>query len=179
VFPSTPVTTDSLLSRSLHGTKANLYNLASTLWSLHYLRLTSQLKSKVLYRGLNTMNVQMAELMRLYNYDGSFCAQKASDPSVWVTVSFKNRIIHFSIKVMSISQAWVIRVLGQSQFQDWENHFFVDRRLLGSSVQWILRNQKRDGTFEEPDDYPFPLEIQSVSDLSCDVNICTVFSQRW
>jgi hypothetical protein len=54
--------------------------------------------------------------------------------------------------------------LGQSQFQDWENHFFVDRRLLGTSVQWILKNQNRDGTFEEPDDYPFPLEIQSVID---------------
>nr|CAH0103527.1 unnamed protein product [Daphnia galeata] len=142
VFPSTPISTDSLLSRSLHGTKANLYNLASTLWSLHYLRLTNQLKSRVLYRGLNTMNVQMAELMRLYNYDGSFIAQKASDPSVWVTT-------------------WVIRVLGQSQFQDWENHYFVDRGLLGNSDQWILTNQKRDGTFED-DDYPFPLEIQSV-----------------
>ena len=42
------------------------------------------------------MNVQMAELLRLYNYDGSFCAQKASDPSVWVTVSLKkkNRLFH-------------------------------------------------------------------------------------
>jgi hypothetical protein len=37
------------------------------------------------------MNIQMAELMRLYNYDGSFIAQKASDPSVWVTVRFKTK----------------------------------------------------------------------------------------
>jgi hypothetical protein len=62
----------------------------------------------------------------------------------------------------------VIRVLGQ--FQDWENHYFVDRRLLGNSDQWILTNQKRDGTFEEPDDYPFPLEIQRVYRLIYTLN---------
>lgn len=58
------------------------------MWSLHYLRLTNQLGSDVLYSGLNAMNVQMAELLRLYNFDGSFSAQKTSDPSMWVTVSF-------------------------------------------------------------------------------------------
>lgn len=77
-----------------------------------------------------------------------------------------------------ISKAWVIRVLGQSQFQDWENHFFVDRRLLGTSVQWILKNQNRDGTFEEPDDYPFPLEIQSVIDDSIVISFFYGFSHR-
>jgi hypothetical protein len=41
---------------------------------------------------------------------------------------------------------------------------------LGTSVQWILSNQKRDGTFEEPDDYPFPLEIQSVYRLIYTLN---------
>ncbi len=117
------------------------------MWSLHYLRLTNQIESDVLYAGLNHMNVQMAELMRLYSKDGSFRAQKASEPSIFVT-------------------AWVVRVLGQSQFQDWENNFFVDRRLLASSVKWILKHQKRDGTFEEPHDYPFPLEFRPVTDLS-------------
>ncbi len=53
----------------------------------------------------------------------------------------------------------MIRVLGQSQFQDWENHFFVDRRLLGTSVQWILSHQTNDGSFEDPDEYFFPLDL--------------------
>ena len=88
VFPSTHITTDSMLSRSLRGTEANLYNLATTSWSLHYLRLTNQLVSDVLYNGLNDMNVQMAELMRLYHHDGSFRAHTNSNPSVWVTVSY-------------------------------------------------------------------------------------------
>ena len=88
VFPSTPITTDSMLSRSLRGTEATLFNLASTLWSLHYLRLTNQLESHVLYSGLNDMNVQMAELIRLYSREGSFRAHTNSNPSVWVTVSY-------------------------------------------------------------------------------------------
>uniref|UniRef100_A0A0P5QML6 Macroglobulin complement-related protein n=1 Tax=Daphnia magna TaxID=35525 RepID=A0A0P5QML6_9CRUS len=136
VFPSTPVTTESFLSRSLRGTEANLFNLATTLWSLHYLRLTNQLQSDVLYSGLNDMNVQMAELMRLYHHDGSFRAHTNSKPNVWVT-------------------AWVVRILGQSQFQDWENHYYVDRRLLASSVEWIVSHQMSDGSFHEPEDLPF------------------------
>ena len=52
-------------------------------------------------------------------------------------------------------QAWVIRIMGQSQFQDWENNFCVDRRLLGKSVEWILNHQTNDGSFKDPDDY-FP-----------------------
>lgn len=87
MFPTTPVTTESLLSRPLRGTEANLFNFATTMWSLHYLRLTNQIQPDVLYSGLNDMNVQMAELMRLYHYEGFFRAHKKSGPSVWVTVS--------------------------------------------------------------------------------------------
>ena len=113
------------------------------MWSLHYLRLTNQLEPDVLYSGLNDMNIQMAEMMRLYQPDGSFRAQKNSVSSVWMT-------------------AWVVRVLGQSQFQDWENHFYVDRKLLASCVQWILKFQQPDGSFYEPMGYPYPMENRPV-----------------
>lgn len=52
----------------------------------------------------------------------------------------------------------MVRILGQSQFQDWENHFFVDLKLLTSSVKWLLQYQKRDGSFIETDGYPVPLD---------------------
>jgi len=134
VFPSMPVTTGSILSRSLRGTEAHLFNLATTLWSLHYLRLTRQLEPSVMYQGLEMMNIQMAALMRLYNPQGSFQLFTKSNPSVWAT-------------------AWVIRILSQSQFQDWENHYFVDRELLSSCVKWILLHQNNDGSFHEPHKY--------------------------
>ena len=62
--------------------------------------------------------------------------------------------------------AWVIRVLGQSQFQDWENHYFVDRKLLSSSVKWIIDQQNPDGTFHETDDYSLPIDRTFVSILN-------------
>ena len=52
----------------------------------------------------------------------------------------------------------MIRILGQSQFQDWENHFFVDVKLLTSSVKWLLQYQRQDGSFTETDGYPVPLD---------------------
>ena len=83
VFPTMPVSTETLLNRPLRGTEANLFNLASTLWSLHYLRLTNQLESDVMYQAFDAMNVEMAGLMRLFDYQGSFKLHTNSKPSVW------------------------------------------------------------------------------------------------
>ena len=52
----------------------------------------------------------------------------------------------------------MIRILGQSQFQDWENHYYVDQRLLTNSVKWILQFQRRDGSFGETENYISPLD---------------------
>lgn len=129
VFPKAgAVSTAGYLGRILRGTESLLFSLGTTTWSLHYLRLTRQLKPKVLYKTLEQMNVHMAGLMRLYRREGSFRLHPKSKPSVWVT-------------------AWVVRILSQSQFQDWENHYFVDRNLLSNCVKWILSHQNNDGSF--------------------------------
>lgn len=88
VFLQSPVSTSSYLGRTLRGTEANLFNLASTSWTLHYLRLTNQLAREVLLSGLNDMNSQLADLMRLYHPSGAFQSQTNSKPSVWATVSY-------------------------------------------------------------------------------------------
>ncbi len=87
VFPSSPVSTESFLNRPLRGTEAHLFNLATTSWSLHYLRLTNQLTTDVLYNGLNEMNVHLADLMRLYDKrTGAFVPQTYGKPSIYITV---------------------------------------------------------------------------------------------
>ena len=87
VFPSSPVSTESFLNRPLRGTEALLFNLATTSWSLHYLRLTNQLTTDVLYNGLNEMNVHLADLMRLYDKrSGAFVAQTYGKASIYITV---------------------------------------------------------------------------------------------
>lgn len=92
VFLESPITTSSYLSRSLRGAEANLFNLASTSWTLHYLRLTNQLDRDVLINGLNDMNAQLADLMRLYRSSGAFQSQTNSKPSVWSTVSPNHKL---------------------------------------------------------------------------------------
>jgi hypothetical protein len=71
-------------------------------------------------------------------------------------------ILNWEILIRNCSncyiQAWVIRILGQSQFQDWENHYYVDQQLLTNSVKWILQFQRRDGSFGETENYISPLD---------------------
>ncbi len=83
VFPEMPISTEALLRRSLRGTEAHLFNLAATTWSLHYLRLTNQLEADVMYEAFESMNVEMAGLMRLFDFQGSFKLNTNSRPSVW------------------------------------------------------------------------------------------------
>ena len=83
VFPTFPISTEYMLNRPLRGTEAHLYNLAATLWSLHYLRLTNQLSSDVMYQAFESMNIEMAGLMRLFDHHGSFRLHTNSKPSVW------------------------------------------------------------------------------------------------
>ena len=84
VFPKPgAVSTAGYLGRILRGTESLLFSLGTTTWSLHYLRLTPQLKPNVLYKTLDQMNVHMAGLMRLYRREGSFRLHPKSKPSVW------------------------------------------------------------------------------------------------
>lgn len=63
----------------------------------------------------------------------------------------------------------MVRVLGQSQFQDWENHYFVDLKLLTSSVKWLLQYQRRDGSFIETEEYFSPLDRRL--QVNCFINL--------
>ena len=71
-----------MLSRSLRGTEAHLFKFSATLWSLNYLGLTRKLEPDVMYQGLESMNIEMAALMRLYHPQGSFQRETYSMPSV-------------------------------------------------------------------------------------------------
>lgn len=77
-------------------------------------------------------------------------------------VHFILTTIRFLLKWF-ILQAWVLRVFSQSQFQDWENHYIIDRKLLSSCVRWILGYQNNDGSFSETRQYSYPLDRRLVS----------------
>jgi hypothetical protein len=91
---------------------------------------------------------------RIFPRSYKFKSQRLGDGKL----RLENLISLLNLMKFNWKKAWVIRILGQSQFQDWENHFYVDQRLLTNSVKWILQYQRRDGSFGETDNYIYPLD---------------------
>ena len=53
-----------------------------------------------------------------------------SSPSTWLT-------------------AWVLRLLSQASFQDWEDFLYIDPQVITSGVLWLLNYQTESGAFLE------------------------------
>lgn len=79
------LTMNSLLKRESKGAMDTLFELYINIWSLHYLRLTNQLKWTVLHKKLTDCNSLYAEVMRYFHKDGWFNYWETSDQesSVW------------------------------------------------------------------------------------------------
>ncbi|XP_047740620.1 CD109 antigen [Hyalella azteca] len=129
-FPEIPVTTDIMLGMELMGAEAEAYNFAANLWSLHYLRLTNQLDSSMTYKVLNAVAVHYAAIARYQNADGSFSMFPGDEAGVWLT-------------------AHVLKTLLVADFQDWENHLYIDRKILSTAASWLIDHQTSDGSFAE------------------------------
>ena len=44
--------------------------------------------------------------------------------------------------------AWVIRIFQSVSFQDWEDYIYIDPKVIGSAVMWILNYQTEEGSFQ-------------------------------
>ncbi len=53
--------------------------------------------------------------------------------------------------------AWVIRIFQSVSFQDWEDYIYIDPKVIGSAVMWLLNYQSEEGAFQETEWYPHPL----------------------
>ncbi|XP_042874715.1 CD109 antigen-like [Penaeus japonicus] len=116
--------------RKLKSTDGIAFNFGSTVWTLHYLRLTNQLDVTKAKKAFEFLNAQLAGLFTRYR-DGAFRMWKASTPSVWMT-------------------AWVLSVLLPAQLEEWENLVYIEPRLINTAIAFILENQQEDGSFKEP-----------------------------
>lgn len=79
------LTMDSVLKRESKGAMDTLFELYINIWSLHYLRLTNQLKWTVLHENLADCNSLYAEVMRYFHKEGwfSYWETSSEQPSVW------------------------------------------------------------------------------------------------
>nr|BAR45625.1 macroglobulin complement-related 1 [Scolopendra japonica] len=134
-FPKMPVTTNILLRKPDRAAEMQAFNFAANLWSLHYLRLTNQLKLTETKEAFKYLNVYYAWLMAYMRPDGSFSMWKNDQPSVWLT-------------------QYITRVFQKARFSDWEFFIYIDPIILQNAVSWILRFQTPDGSFYENTVYP-------------------------
>ncbi|KAG7158739.1 C-type lectin-like 8, partial [Homarus americanus] len=141
-FPEVPVGSDSLLGLEVMGAETAAFNFASNLWSLHYLRLTNQIKPGIVYQVLTAVNVQYAALARYQDEDGAFRMWPESEPSVWLT-------------------AYSLKTLWLANFQDWENLIFIDPIIINKAAEWILNYQTPMGAFTETPNYTHPLDSKT------------------
>lgn len=109
------------------------FNFASTVWTLHYLRLTNQLSIAKVKKAFQFLNVQLAGLLTRYQ-GGAFKMWHFSLPSVWVT-------------------AWTLKTILAAQLEDWENLVYVEPRLVTDTIEFLLKHQAEDGSFHETEHY--------------------------
>ncbi|KAG7167134.1 CD109 antigen-like 1 [Homarus americanus] len=124
--------------RILKSSDGLAFNMGSTVWTLHYLRLTNQLNKSKAKKAFAFINLQLAGLLTRYN-NGSFKMWHFSNPSVWLTT-------------------WVLTVLLAAQHEDWENLVYVEPRLVNTATTFILDHQEPDGSFRETIFYNITLD---------------------
>lgn len=82
-FPAVPLTTGVVLGREIKGTDGRIFELAVNVWTLHYLRLTNQLKWDITKQVLEEVNVIFGQVMKRFDKKGWFKNWDNSQPSVW------------------------------------------------------------------------------------------------
>ncbi|GFQ90018.1 pregnancy zone protein, partial [Trichonephila clavata] len=121
-----------------------MFDFTYSLYTLHYLRLTNQLRT-------NTMRGMLEYLNKAYVYqsvfykNGAYTMFKGEKPSLWLT-------------------AYCARVFHLAQYPDWENYLYIDPDMLVSSMEYILRHQTREGSFYETVDHPWNRKMDGLID---------------
>ena len=63
--------------------------------------------------------------------------------------------------------AWALQVFMHGTFQDWENYFLIEPRIISGVAEFLIRHQNEDGSFSEIYAYEkSPLNKRMRSDVS-------------
>ena len=65
------------------------------------------------------------------------------------------------------------RVLHAVSFQDWEDYIFMDPKVFGHAVMWLLNYQNEDGAFIEASEADTPLHYAMKASMSAINNSTT------
>ncbi|KPM04684.1 LDL, Prenyltransferase and alpha-2-macroglobulin domain-containing protein [Sarcoptes scabiei] len=130
-FPTIPMNTTSMLRKPFDAAEPSMFSFAVNVYILLYLRYTGQRKPNIENEIFKYLNIDYQRQLSYQNADGSFRAFRwHRTPSIWMT-------------------AFCARILHLSTFQEWENFLYVDPKVIQNAIDWLLKQQQSDGSFQE------------------------------
>jgi len=132
-FPSLPMNTMNILRMPDAAAEQNMFNFAYNMYMLLYMRSIGVLQNvKVQNEAFNHLSIMYQKQLSYQSLDGGFRMFKWDNrPSVWLT-------------------AFCARILHKATFQEWENHLYIDKKIIEKAISWILNFQTQEGSFYEP-----------------------------
>ena len=133
-FPTMPVNATSLLNLPMDCAEQNMFSFAANLYTIKYMRLTTQRKRETDRHAFYHMNVAYQRQLSFQHVDGAFSFFRSdwdySSKSVWLT-------------------AFCARIFAEANFNEWENYLYIDPAVIANAVGWMIQFQTQDGAFYE------------------------------
>lgn len=133
-FPNLPMTTENILRKPDAAAEQNMFNFGINMYMLLYMRsIGIQNDIKLQNEAFNLLSTMYQKQLSYQGGDGGFRMFRwfNNKPSVWLT-------------------AFCARIMHKATFQEWENHIFIDKKVIERSIAWILNFQTPEGSFYEP-----------------------------
>ncbi|XP_013420589.1 CD109 antigen isoform X3 [Lingula anatina] len=142
----------NLLRLPYGASEMNTFNFAYNLYTLKFLKITSQLKDDVMLDALAYMNLALQRQMSYYDTDnGTFWMFRDQqerlggyyEPSLWAT-------------------AFALQTLGAANDAEWENFLYIPSELLSKIALWVCEQQnKTTGAFNQTSKFVYDWTMKS------------------
>jgi len=133
-FATMPVNATSMLHLPMDCAEQNMFSFASNLYTIKYMRLTTQRKRDIDRNAFHHMNTAYQRQLSFQHQDGAFSYFRSdwdiSSKSVWLT-------------------AFCARILAEANFNEWENYLYIDPTVIARAVNWMIQFQSPEGAFYE------------------------------
>ena len=131
-----PVNATSMLYLPMDCAEQNMFSFAANLYTIKYMRLTTQRKRHIDRNAFYHMNTAYQRQLSFQDDDGAFSYFRSdwgtSSKSVWLT-------------------AFCARILSEANFNEWENYLYIDPSVIAKAVNWMIQFQSSEGAFYEVD----------------------------
>ncbi|KAG1660635.1 CD109 antigen [Nymphon striatum] len=130
-FPNMPMNTQNLLRKPYGTGESSMFNFASNLYMLLYMRYAGLRETKIEKKTFKYLNIDYQRQMTYQHKDGSFSPFRwNSEGSVWLT-------------------AFCAKTLFKATLSEWENFLYIDPKIISRAMSWLADHQTGYGAFYE------------------------------